>query len=130
MRGECLMQLTIIFHRCHPGAATEGSCEYYTTWNWTTGLCGFLAAKGLLWSRFIESVHPPFICPVRKGYYEVINGTVSMRVLDTMTKGLSIEKYTWKVGVRIHNELQELVVCGLFKAELRRVVTKRGKTSS
>ncbi|XP_034246190.1 uncharacterized protein LOC117648090 isoform X2 [Thrips palmi] len=61
---KTISKFALIINRCQPGPVSAGSCEYYRTLTWTTGVCSFIEAKGVIWTTFVESFNPPAKCPI------------------------------------------------------------------
>ncbi|XP_034256766.1 uncharacterized protein LOC117654301 [Thrips palmi] len=117
---KSVSKLVVIITKCTGGKATN-LCEYYLRWVWTTALCRFIPARGMVWSPFYDSFDPPFNCPV-KGHYMVRNATLDLDALKTVLPDL--HKHIWPVEIQLFNESGELIVCMVLTAEFRHVKGK------
>lgn len=57
-------QFVLIVNKCMD-LVSVSTCEYVNTFRWTVGVCQLAKLKGVFWTPFKESLHPPFECPIK-----------------------------------------------------------------
>ncbi|KAK3916131.1 Aspartate carbamoyltransferase [Frankliniella fusca] len=118
--------LTLVIHRCTDGLGPN-QCEYFNRWSWSAALCSLAVAKGMVWSPSIDSISPPFKCPVSAGLKHVRNASLDARVLEQYAARSPIEweKHSWPFEFQLFNEEDKLTFCVQGVGEYRRVIVKK-----
>ncbi|XP_034238960.1 uncharacterized protein LOC117643902 [Thrips palmi] len=113
----------LLVHRCQAGMSND-NCEYFFNWSWKNGCCNLLAQKGVFYSPILDSISPPFICPMDKYFYTLRNSTMNIDEIGAIMSSMALENWVWKGQFQVWNEKRELVVCAYVIGDLRRYKVK------
>ncbi|XP_065219787.1 uncharacterized protein LOC135845251 [Planococcus citri] len=100
-----MKKVIVRVHRCDDQGF---NCKDFQTWRFDN-FCSILNWKNQMWNGVVDSMRPPFRCPIKKTVYEGRN--ISYDFNAVMNWYPEYAKYHWRHETEVLNERNELVFC-------------------
>ncbi|KAK3927383.1 Protein roadkill [Frankliniella fusca] len=92
--------------------------------------CPLMMNPTMPWAKMVSDVRPKLACPIAKGKYRLINGTLSMDLLNTVGATWRLEGILWRARFHNYDSGGDLHICTDAAGEIFRLGAAPGAAAA